>query len=47
MSRDHVRAHQCAKWPLLSKMLDAMESVPSTIVYTAMDGIRKNTVRHQ
>ena len=47
ISRDHVRAHQCAKRPLFSNRLDPIESVPSTIVYTVMAGIRKKTVRHQ
>ena len=42
-----MRAHQCANRPRFSNRLDPIESVPSTIVYTVMAGIRKKTVRHQ
>ena len=38
--RDQVRAHQCAKYPRFSKRLDPIDSVPSTIVYSVMAGIR-------
>jgi hypothetical protein len=47
ISHDHVRAHQCAKWPRLSNRLEVSESVPRTIVYSEMAGMRKKTVRHQ
>jgi len=47
ISRDHVRAHQCAKYPRRSKRLDPIDSVPRTIVYRLIAGIRKKTVRHQ
>src|SRR5438067_1367665 len=47
ISRDHVRAHQCAKYPRLSNRLEVIDSVPSTMVYRLMAGIRNRTVRHQ
>src|SRR3954464_1637157 len=47
IQRDQVRAHQCAKYPLFSKKLDAIDIAPNAIVYRPISGIRKKTVRNQ